>query len=293
MESDSKPKQWAREWIARLWNGRDGRVIEEMMHPDCVFTEMAGGSWESKGHAPYRRNWELFQTAVPDFNGRFLALIGDRSWFGWAVDCRGTISDTTLGADALGKPFNMICLTMAQVVEYKVVFAYNFVSFNQPRVVLPGWLPSVRAEGLRVDGEGGPRSENPVDVLQRYLLAAWGGGENLPLADVVDQEVLIREANAPGFETRGIESVRKNSEWFASQMPEPNIRVLHSVSEGSCAAVVFELSGVVAGRDFGQRAQGQSASVRGMLIGAVQDGRLVRAYSHLDFNHIGAELPAP
>ncbi len=293
MCSTPDPKRWAREWIERLWNGHDGRVIEQMMHPDCVFTEMAGGSWESKGHAPYRRNWELFQTAVPDFCGRFLMLVGDDLWFAWAVDCTGTISDTTMGLDALGKPFNMVCLTMAKVVDYKVVFAYNFVSFNQPRVALPGWMPGTGFDDSQAATDPQANPVSPVEVLQAYILAAWGGDPSASLDRAVSPDVVIVEANASGLETRGVANVRKNSAWFVSQMSEPNIRVLQTVCEGLRAAVVFELSGRVTGLGFGPRAQGQHVSARGMLIGLVKNGRLHRAYSHLDFNHIGAELPAP
>jgi hypothetical protein len=56
---------------------------------------------------------------------------------------------------------------------------------------------------------------------------------------------------------------------------------------------MFELNGRVAGDAFGRVARGSVATIRGMVIGTVSDGRLAHAYSHLDFNHIGMELPAP
>jgi hypothetical protein len=288
------PKQWAREWVERLWNRQDGSAIEEMMHPDCVFTEMAGGSWETRGHGPYRRNWELFLSAAPDFHGEFLQLIGDREWFAWTVNCTGTIREATFGADLEGKSFNMICLAMARVISGQCVFAYNFVNFNQPKVILPGWSQTAIETRLPNNAKAaGDKSTEPRKLLDSYVDVVWGGSQRQRLERLVDPSVTIIEAAAYGQETLGTENVLRNSEWFMQQLPDPAIRKIQAVQEGPTAALVFEVAGKITGDGFGQHALGSNASVRGMIVGTFGNDRLVHAYSHMDFNHIGAELPAP
>ncbi len=121
----------------------------------------------------------------------------------------------------------------------------------------------------------------------------WAGSDGVGLEDILAADVVVSEANAWGYETRGIDAIRRNSEWFQQQIPTPQLRIIRVISELNAAAVMFEISGRVAGDAFGRLAQGSMATIRGMVIGTLSENRLIHAYSHLDFNHIGMELPAP
>jgi hypothetical protein len=194
----------------------------------------------------------------------------------------------------LGKPFNMACLTMAEVVAGQVVFAYNFVSFNQPRTSLPGWSPMPSLNYLNslppVALDAG--SADPCGAVESMIRGAWGGNPGI-LPSCVESGVNVIEANAYGMQTRGLEGLQRNAEWFAAQIPRPSIRVLRSLTEGPTAAVVFEVGGQVEGSGFGTVARGSHVTAKGMVLGTARGQKLCHAYSHLDFNHIGEELPAP
>lgn len=291
MSKHLDPKSWALEWVERFWHQRDPRAMEDLMHPDCTFTEMAGGSWVATGYAPLRRNAELFLTAVPDFHLRFCQLVGDETWFAWAVHCTGTVSDQTFGAELLGKPFNMASLTCGQVRDGRIIEAYNYVSFNQPKVLLPGWQHAPFRDPPGSSAECTPEASS--EIMRAYVEGVWSGRSGAALDRILAPDAVITEANAWGYETRGIAAIRRNSEWFQEHIPTPELRILRMISEPAAAAVMFELNGRVAGDAFGRVARGSVATIRGMVIGTVSDGRLVHAYSHLDFNHIGMELPAP
>ena len=285
---------WATTWVDRVWAKREPGAMEELMHPECVFTELAGGSWDAKGHEPFRNNVKLFTNAVPDFHADFLLVISEGEWLSWAAHCKGTIRDTLFGEHMVGQPFNMVSLTFGRIQNNQICRAYNFVTFNQPNIVLPGWrvVPLRRSNGVDPSQVASSR-RTPDGLLLAYANRVWGGSRDTDLDSIVAPDVAITEANAWGYETTGIDSVRKNSDWFGLQMPSPELRVLLKITEGNAAALMFEITGRVAGAGFGRAAIGNSVTIRGMLIGTVENDLLVHAYSHLDFNHIGTELPAP
>lgn len=289
MSKHLDPKNWAREWVQRFWNQRDPRAMEELMHPDCTFTEMAGGSWETKGYEALRKNADLFRETIDGLRGDFVQVIGDDSMFAWAAHFHGTIRGSVLGAELIGSPFNMVSLASGRIHDSRIVQAYNYVSFNQPKVLLPGW----QRASLRHPPKGRVGHLQTGEILRRYAASVWGGSEDGAWEEFLAPGVVITEANAWDYETQGIEALRKNSNWFRQQMPSPEFTVSQVISEPAAGAVMFELNGRVAGDAFGRVAQGGMATIRGMVIGTVSGDRLVHAYSHLDFNHIGMELPAP
>jgi hypothetical protein len=291
MPSDVNPKAWATEWLDRFWNRRDPDAMEELMHPECTFTEMAGGSWEAKGYEPLRRNAELFFSAVPDLQLDFVQLIGDDKFFGWVVHCTGTIRDSTFGVELGGRPFNMLSLASGEIRGPQIIQAYNYVSFNQPRVVWPGWergeLQMLATLAQPADAPTGGR------LVGDFIRGQWGGTTGIQVEELLSPDIRITEANAGGYETRGIDNVLRNGAWFRAQMPNAQLSLTRVIAEPGAAAVCFELEGVVVGDALGRAAKVSNAKVRGMLVGSVEAGCLVHAYSHLDLNHVGTELPAP
>ncbi len=294
MAGKLSPRQWALEWVRRIWNAHDLTGVPELMHPECTFTEMAGSSWESKGHQAYLRNFELFHTAVPDMRVDFWRLIADDRAFVWAAALHGTLQAESLGSHVRGQKLRMNTLVWGQVDDGKVTRAYNFVSFNQPAIVLPGWTPAPMPVFTAMDDyEPGAGNGEPLKVVKSYLESAWGSRQAASLEQLVSRDVVIREVAADGHETRGLADVVRNAEWLKTQIPEPQITILETVQEVDAAAVVFELSGRIAGTAFGPTARGSLARIRGGILGSVEGGLLKYAYFFLDLSRLGQELPAP
>src|SRR5690606_8977567 len=102
--------------------------------PDCGFTEMAGGSWETTGVDTITKNVELFRRLLPDMRPAVWQLAEEGEYAAYAAYVDGTISDPAMGEHLVGQTFRIRIMTLATIRDGQVVYGYNFFSSNQPDV---------------------------------------------------------------------------------------------------------------------------------------------------------------
>ena len=295
MPNRSSPREFVEEWIERVWRQRDYAAIDEMRHPESTFTEIAGGTWESKGSGNFRQNVELFRRLLSDFECGSWNLIeeGNRGAYGGFLS--GTICDASMGERLLGKRYYARYMSLCRIQDGMVVHSYNFFSSNQPGVRLPG----MRETEYFVEPHLPYDLPDPTDKeVSRKVLIEWL--ENAWVAKGVESherwlhpDCLISEMASPDLESRGVDAIESNLAELRRVVGNLTPHVITTVAEGNKAACVFNLSGTIREALTANLMIGSKVEIRAMILATLQGGRIAHAYTFIDFSQLGSALPAP
>ena len=114
-----RSEEVARAWFERVWNGKDGDAIEELMADDCVGLAAVGrltGSreWREKAYEP-------FVAAIPDIHIEIedVLAVGDKAVVRWRAS--GTHTGDGFGVPGTGKPVDLPGITWFRCRDGKVI----------------------------------------------------------------------------------------------------------------------------------------------------------------------------
>lgn len=295
MPNRNSPKEFVEEWIERVWRQRDYAAIDEMRHPDSTFTEIAGGTWESKGPAKFRQNVELFHRLLTDMDLGPWNLIEEDNRGAYGGYITGRICDPSMGPQLLGKQYYLRLMSLCRIENGLVVQGYNFFSSNQPDLRLPGMqeTENFAEPHLPYDIPDPTDKETSRKVTLEWLEHAWSAKGVDNHERWLHPDCLISEMASANLETRGVAAIEANLAELRRVVGDLTPHVITTVAEGNKVACVFNLSGIIREALTTSVMIGSKVEIRAMILATLQQGRIAHAYSFIDFSQFGSALPAP
>lgn len=289
------PREFIYEWVDRVWRKGDLAAPDEMVHPDCGFTEMAGGSWETTGVATIRKNVELFQRLLPDMRPAVWQLAEEGEYAAYAAYIEGTISDPALGEHLVGQMFRIRIMTLATIRDGLVVYGYNFFSSNQPDVRLPGMKPAEQFLQPHLAFEQPDDTDRETDrkVMVDWIEHAWSARGGVDFSAWLAPDCVLSEMTSTNLETRGAQAIAANLNELRRVVGDLTPHVITTVAEGNKAACLFNMRGTVKESLLPNMMVGSRVEIRCMMLATLRSGRMAHAYSFIDFSQLGSALPAP
>lgn len=295
MERRLGPREFVYEWVDRVWREGDLTAVDEMAHPDCCFTEMAGGSWETTGIDRVKKNVELFRCLLPDMRPMVWQLIEEDDYAAYSAYLDGTISDPAMGEHLVGQTYRIRIMTLATIRDGLVVYGYNFFSSNQPDVRLPGMLPAEQflEPHLTYEHPDDTDRETARKVLADWIEHAWSADGGTDFSAWLAPDCVLSEMSSTNLETRGAQAIAANLAELRRVIGELTPHIITTVAEDNKAACMFNLRGTVKESLLPTMMVGSRVEIRCMMLATLHGGRIAHAYSFIDFSQLGSALPAP
>jgi len=289
------PREFVYEWIDRVWRQGDMAAVDEMVHPGCGFTEMAGGTWESKGRESVKRNVELFRRLIPDMRPMVWQLIEEGDLTAYSAYVEGTVSDPAMGEHLVGRLLRIRIMTLATIRNGLVEYGHNFFSFNQPGLTLPGMKPTEQyiQPHLPFDRADDTGTETSRSVLVEWLMKAWVEAGVRDHSTWLHPDCVLAEMSSADLETRGVDAIATNLDELRRIIGDLTPHVITTVAENNKAACLFHLRGTVKEGLVANAMVGSRIEIRCMMLATLLKGRIAHAYSFIDFSQLGSTLPAP
>lgn len=295
MKRKPGPREFVYDWVDRVWRKGDLAAVDEMAHPDCGFTEMAGGSWETTGVDTITKNVELFRRLLPDMRPAVWQLAEEGEYAAYAAYVDGTISDPAMGEHLVGQTFRIRIMTLATIRDGQVVYGYNFFSSNQPDVRLPGMQPTEQflQPHLAFEQPDETDREAARKVLVDWIEHAWSAAGGTDFSAWCAPDCVLSEMTSTNLETRGVQAIAANLNELRRVVGDLTPHVITTVAEGNKAGCLFNLRGTVKESLLPNMMVGSRVEIRCMMLATMISGRMAHAYSFIDFSQLGSALPAP
>jgi steroid delta-isomerase-like uncharacterized protein len=131
-------------WFQEVWNEGKTQTVHELLSPDAVAIGQAGSEVELRGPQEFARFVEQIRAAFPDIKVKMEDAFGaeDKVVLRWSA--RMTPQGDTLGIPATGKPVRLTGITIARIVDGKIVAGWD----NWDQL---GMLQQIGAYGQRGD----------------------------------------------------------------------------------------------------------------------------------------------
>ena len=112
-------------WFQEVWNEGKTQTVHELLSPDAVTIGQAGSEVELHGPEEFAPFVEQIRTAFPDIKVKVEDAFGadDKVVLRWSA--RMTHRGDTLGIPATGKPVRLTGITIARIVDGKIVAGWD------------------------------------------------------------------------------------------------------------------------------------------------------------------------
>jgi len=121
------PEAVIREWFKELWNQRKVDTIDRLFAVDGIAHGLNGGVM--KGPDGFRPFYAAFSQAFPDLHIEVLRAIVQGEFVVVHNRATGSHGGDTLGFPATGRKASFEGVTIARIVEGKIVEGWNFYDF--------------------------------------------------------------------------------------------------------------------------------------------------------------------
>ena len=112
-------------WFQEVWNEGKTQTVHELLSPDAIAVGQAGSEVELRGPQEFARFVEQIRVAFPDIKVKMEDAFGaeDKVVLRWSA--RMTHRGDTLGIPATGKPVRLTGITIARIVDGKIVAGWD------------------------------------------------------------------------------------------------------------------------------------------------------------------------
>jgi predicted ester cyclase len=135
MPDSTSLTQFAEEWFARVWNGRDESSIDRMLNPSGGIDGLRLRDATSlRGPAEFKVFYRSFISAFPDMHITVEKTIEQGDWLAVKFVCEGTHTGEGLGVPPSNKPVRFSAIAFGRVENGQWVEGWNcvdFLSLNQ------------------------------------------------------------------------------------------------------------------------------------------------------------------
>jgi steroid delta-isomerase-like uncharacterized protein len=121
------PEAVMREWFDQLWNQKKIETIDRLFAADGIAHGLSGDVM--KGPAGFRPFYAAFAEAFPDLHIKVLRAIVQGEFVVVHNHVTGTHGGHTLGFAATGRNATFEGVTIARIVDGKIVEGWNFYDF--------------------------------------------------------------------------------------------------------------------------------------------------------------------
>ena len=112
-------------WFQEVWNEGNTQTVHELLSSDVVAIGQAGAEVELHGPQEFASFVEQIRSAFPDIHVKVEDVFGadDKVVLRWSA--RMTHQGNTLGVPATGKPVRLTGITIARIVDGKIVAGWD------------------------------------------------------------------------------------------------------------------------------------------------------------------------
>ena len=272
MQANEDRKELVRRFFDEVWNDGNFDFMDEVYAKDFALHALwqntaIGGSGDG--------DVETAKTAIRGWRGGFPDLhvtIEEQVVEGDVVTSRHVASGTNdrpfRGIPPTGKVGSMSGMTMTRIVDGKITDAWTMWDV----------VGLMRQLGVIPDPAQGERNKA---IVRRFYQELWNEGR-MEVADELFHADFVGHAPGAPEDTRGPEGVKILVEAWRTAAPDLRVEIESQHAEGDRVATRFTCTGTQTGPLLGIPPTGRRASMAGIAITHVRDGKVVSDWGEFD-----------